>query len=159
MTKKVSLNQIVAFKMQAQKDLKNAKQTKFMYAVKRTLDKTNQSNPFKHYEERLSETNQQIADIQTKYQAVDQEGILLYKDEESKIRLFTPENEKLARKEIHALNVKWQNEMDKMFSETDTEIDPYVCPSDSIPKDLTFDQVDAYRGFVLPEDFEPTFED
>ncbi len=39
------------------------------------------------------------------------------------------------------------------------EFDPYIVPKKDVPKDLTVDQIEAFKGIVISEDYELTFEE
>jgi len=158
-TIKKNLNQIADFRVEGQKFEKaNTKPTKNLYAITRMLARIDNAKPFKKYEERLAATQQEIADIQVKYQATNEEGHLLYEDKECTIKKFTSDNEKACRKEVVEVNKKWEAEMEKLF-EKEIELEPFIIEDESFLKSLTFKQIEAFRGFVIPENFEPTFED
>ena len=157
-TVKKNLNQIAAFRVEAQKYEKaNPKPTKSLYAITRMLSRIDNAKPFAKYEERLNEVNQEIADIQVEHQATNEDGHLLYEDEACTIKKFTPEKEKACRKKVVDVNAKWGKELEKIF-EKEIELEPFMIEDKIFLKALNFKQIDAFRGFVIPEDFEPIFE-
>lgn len=157
-TIKKNLNQIAAFRVEAQKyEKENPKPTKPLYAITRMLSRIDNAKVFDHYNEELAKVNQKIADIQTRYQSVDEEKNLMYLDKECMNRKFTQDNETACRKEVFEVNKKWEKDMNKIF-EKEIELEPFMITDDWFLKALNFKQIDAFRGFVIPEDFEPIFE-
>lgn len=157
-TIKKSLNKIGDFRVEAQKyENLNPKPTKALYAITRMLARIESAKVFDTYNERLAEVNQEIADIQTKYQATNDEGHLLYEDKECKIKKFTSQNEISCRKEIAGVNKKWGKELDKIF-EKEVELEPFLIEDKNFLDSLSFKQIEAFRGFVIPEDYSPKFE-
>ena len=158
-TIKKNLNQIADFRVEAQKvERLSTKPTKSVYAITRMLARIDNAKPFKKYEERLAEVNQEIADVQVSFQATNSEGHLLYEDDECTIKKFTADNEKACRKQVVGINKEWTKEMEKLF-EKEIELEPFIIEDESFLKSLTFKQIEAFNGFVIPENFEPTFED
>lgn len=58
--------------------------------------------------------------------------------------LYTPEKDKVVRKLL-------REEIEKMDA-MQFQVEPYIATT--IPNDLTLEQIEAFRGFVIPEDYE-----
>lgn len=75
---------------------------------------------------------------------IEKEGkVVLLKDADGK-HLFSPEQEKI-------VNTLIREQVD-LFNEKLIEFEPYMAKS--IPNNLTMEQVEAFKGFVIPQEYE-----
>jgi pyruvate formate-lyase activating enzyme-like uncharacterized protein len=85
-------------------------------------------------------------DLQDKYQATNSDGHLVWDIVEGGQRMptFKPDQHTAFRKKRDELYAEWKT---KTF-----EIEPYIATE--IPNDLSFGEVDAFSGLIIPEDYE-----
>lgn len=154
-TNTVTLEQVSEFKKHAQKyQFDETNRTKFAWAISAMLRKIDKADYFKKMLDNSSEVDEELNSIRTNYQSVDQDGNLLYADEKMRLRKFTPENEKQCSKEIGKVLKKLEADNQEFLKEY-IEIEPYYADEKSIPGKLTYDEIQAFAGFVLPVDYMP----
>lgn len=116
---------------------KNNSMGKFAYAIQKIANQ---------YDSIFAKYNSEEKDLLDKYQSTDEHGNLAYDIvEKTQFPCFTPANKTKYRKAKEALLEKW---LTKEF-----EIEPYMA--NDIPKDLSFNEIDAFTGLILPDDYDP----
>lgn len=67
---------------------------------------------------------------------------------------YTIEKKAERDKKLRKLRDESRKKINELL-ETETEIEPYIINVADIPTNLTSEEIDAYRGIVIPEDYEP----
>jgi hypothetical protein len=114
--------------------LPKGKKTKLSYAI----DKISRS-----VQKGINKYSQMIADLRSDHAATDENGFLIIHEGKSgnDRYSFSPEKEKALRKAIVALG--------------DEKIEIGVHITNDVPnKDLSFNQIEDFRGILIPEDYE-----
>jgi hypothetical protein len=111
----------------------DGKKTKLSYAIERIS---------RSLEKGSGELQLKINDLRTDYAQADEKGILIIKEgvKGTDRYCFTKENEKKFRKAVNDL----MNES--------VIIDGYIATE--VPDDLTFNQIEDFKGILIPADYE-----
>lgn len=167
-TIKKTLQQVADFKSEAlgylnppeekEKPKEKPKMTMGRHVVQVMLDRIDKGKFFEHYLEQVSKANEEVANIQTRHQAKNSEEHLLYEDAECKIRKFTPDSEIACRAEILERNNKWKKEAENILSK-EVVLEPFIYEGEKFLASLSFGQIKAFKGFVIPENYQPVYED
>jgi hypothetical protein len=166
-TIKKTLKEIADFRGQAEvylnpptdeKSKETPKMTMGKHVVQTVYNRIEKGKFFENYLSESSKANEDIANIQTNHQAKDSNDHLLYNDAECKIRKYTGDGEIACRKEIGERNNKWKKDEEVLLAK-EVVLEPFIYEGEKFLASLTFKQIEAFRGFVIPEDYQPQYED